>query len=337
MTIVYHPRYMEHVQGNMRHPESPERLRRLLAKLESHGLDRNLMEPQPATGEELAMVHDPAYVKEIREHPVGAYDPDTYIRPETYEIALLAAGGALLAAGVAYEEKRTVFCTPRPPGHHAGVNYAKGFCYFDNIALGAQRLVREHGARVAIVDIDVHHGNGTEEIFYHRDDVLYLSTHQQWIFPGTGAVNDTGRGDGKGCTVNVPLPSGAGDSTFSAISREIILPVLEVFSPDVLLVSLGTDAHYRDPLASLALSSGGYTRICGELMDFARKECAGRCAFMMEGGYDVDVLAEIWAHIIGLAGGVDVPLQFTENRDPETRGRGAIDAARETHASRWGI
>jgi acetoin utilization deacetylase AcuC-like enzyme len=328
MTVIYHPDYEKHLQHHG-HPESPDRLRAAVAKLKSEDLF-NVRTPKPATDKELGFVHLQSYIDEIRNFGEGNYDMDTYVRPETFGIASLAAGGALLATKYSCENGKPSFALLRPPGHHAGADYAGGFCYFNNIAVGAQWLAMQK-KKVAIVDIDVHHGNGTADIFCDRADVLYISTHLYGIYPGTGAASDTGEGDGKGFTVNIPFRSGCGDASFKAAFDDIVEPVVAQFKPDAVLVSLGGDSHYRDTLGSLTLSTPGYINLARRLVKMAQ----GKCAFMLEGGYDVDALAEIIAGIVASFGGKEIPLKYTEVIDTDCAGRDIVKRVKEVQREFW--
>ena len=328
MTVIYHPDYEKHEQ-HPGHPESPERLKAVVARLKAEKLF-NVLTPQTATEKELAFVHKQKYIERIKNFGEGYYDMDTYVRPETFKIASLAAGGALLSAKYSYDSRKPSFALLRPPGHHAGADYAGGFCYFNNTAIGAESLAREK-KKIAIVDIDVHHGNGTADIFCKRADVLYISTHLSPFYPGTGAFGDVGEGDGEGYTVNIPLRSGCGDATFEFAYGEIIGPVISQFKPDMVLVSLGGDSHYRDTLGSLTLSSQGFVKLAMSLIGIA----GGRCAFMLEGGYDVSALAEVVAGIVGIFDGKKVVLEYTEVIDAEGAGLDIIRKAKEIQKKYW--
>lgn len=257
---------------------------------------------------------------------------DTYVRPETYGIAALAAGGAILASRFAVENSSPAMALVRPPGHHAGPSYAGGFCYFNNAAIAAEWLIRsKQTKRVAIVDFDVHHGNGTAEIFKSRSDVLFISTHLYGIYPGTGAAEDTGDGQGEGYTINIPFVSGCGDASFLATYEQIIEPVLNQFKPNAVIVSLGIDSHYRDTLGSLTLSSGGYIDICSRLIDFSR----GRCAFTLEGGYDFDATADVIAGLASKSSGKTTALRYTDVVDRECAGSEVITRVKRIQSQYW--
>ncbi len=307
---VYDPIYLEHdVPG---HPESPGRLRAIMSHLESGGLLGRMVEvpPRDATVEEIARVHARALVERVKEaaDPYRDHwlDVDTYVVAQSYEAALRAAGGLMAATdAVLVGEVDSAFALVRPPGHHATRTHAMGFCLFDNVAVAAAHLLDSRGlARVAIVDFDVHHGNGTQDIFYRDGRVLYFSTHQYPFYPGTGYYDETGEGPGKGLIVNVPLPAGSGDETYLRAYREVCAPVLRRFRPELILVSAGFDAHFADPLAQMLVSTTGYYAISSLLRELAGELCEGRIAYALEGGYDHVALAwSVAACIETLLGG----------------------------------
>ncbi len=337
MTIVFHDDYIKHIQGNRLHPESPERVKAIRSSLEEHGLWKNILVPEPLPEEDLALVHTNSHIQRLKNFGEGALDPDTYMREETYGIARLAAGGSVLAMEQTIATKKPAFVFPRPPGHHAGPDYCCGFCYFNNIAIAAKKFLPELG-KVAIVDIDVHHGNGTNDIFYEDPDVLFISTHQNGIFPGTGHYNETGRGEGAGRTINIPLEHNAGDSSLQLAFDAIILKTLEQFQPSAILVSLGTDAHYNDPLSSTRMSSLIYTSAVKQLMAFARENCDGQILINLEGGYHVKTLAEIMSNLVAFATtGEDTPLEYTRVLDTTQKSAESILQARDAAAEFWDL
>jgi acetoin utilization deacetylase AcuC-like enzyme len=267
-------------------------------------------------------------------------DPNTYHHDESYELACLAAGGGLLAANLAYTEKRPTFVIPRPPGHHAEASSSGGFCYFNNIAIAAQASLdrkKSPAERVAIIDIDVHHGNGTHDIFFNRNDVLYISTHQWGIYPGTGHAELVGDKAGEGYTVNIPFHSGAGDSSFELAYQQIIEPILKQHKPSMMLVSIGTDAHYRDPLAGLALSSEGYFSISEKMIKLSKQICDSKIAFFLEGGYDTSALAEIVTAILARFENKTSELEYTEIRDKKHIGEDVINKTIDVHKKYWDL
>jgi len=338
MTIVFHPRYLDH-QLTSEHPESPERLISVMARLEEEDLVEDLETPDAAKVDHLKLVHTDEYVEMVSNFGEGYLDPDTYNREETFDIALLAAGGGILAARRAWAKRKPTIALPRPPGHHATADSSGGFCFFNNVAIAAQFL-RELGKgpeKVAIVDIDVHHGNGTNDIFYSRPDILYVSTHQWGIYPGTGFLGTVGEEDGEGFTVNIPLTSGAGDATFDMAQDGIISPVLAQFGPDIILVSIGGDAHYRDPMASLSLSSQGYLSLVDSFIKQSQELCEGRIAFFLEGGYDVDVLAEIVSATVATFHDRTVRMDYNEVMDTTGTRSDDVKSSKDVLGKFWDI
>jgi acetoin utilization deacetylase AcuC-like enzyme len=290
MLLICSPRFEEHTTPPG-HPERPERARvfaEVAARWQEKGLP--VVEARPATREELARVHDVAYVDGIAATAGRAVmlDPDTFTSPESYEIALLAAGAAVQAMEHALDSRETAFALVRPPGHHAEQTRAMGFCLFNNIAIAAAAAIARGLSRVAIVDIDVHHGNGTQWMFYDEPRVLYVSTHQYPFYPGTGAADEAGNGPGKGYTMNVPLAAGATDAVYDTAYKAIVSR-LDEFAPELLLVSAGYDAHADDPLASMRVSTDGYAAVVRHLKGVADRHCP--IALVTEGGYDLDALA----------------------------------------------
>jgi len=334
VAIFFNEEFLSHVQDPF-HPESPERLRGIRQKLRQHDLWKDVRTSKTGTLETLLLAHDEDYVDFIKTCGECNLTLDTMVHHETYGIAALAAEAAVDAVKWSKEEGGASFALVRPPGHHAGKDYGMGFCYFNNIAIAA-RFLKKHGdRRIAILDIDVHHGNGTHEIFSMDPNVLYVSTHQLGIFPGTGPVEYVGKGDGEGFTVNLPFHAGCGDSTMDVAMEEIIRPVTSAFRPDAMLVSWGMDTHYREPLASLTLSSEASVRQAEELIKLSRKLCGGRITFMLEGGYDVPALSEVVAGVVGSTVGVDVPLEYTDITDSSCLGRGTILRSRQVISKYW--
>jgi acetoin utilization deacetylase AcuC-like enzyme len=292
----YDPLYLEHDLPG--HPEGRARLERVMASLAAEGLAERMMpvRPLPVDLSLLEKVHAPAYVARVRQiagRGGGFLDADTYLGPRSFDAALLAAGGAVeLVRAVVSGRASSGIALVRPPGHHATPARGMGFCLFNNIAVGARAALDEFGlGRVLIVDWDVHHGNGTQEVFYDSPHVFFFSTHQYPHYPGTGGWNETGAGEGRGFTANVPLPAGVGDAGFRRIFAEILDPLAERFRPELILVSAGYDAHWNDPLAGLRLSLQGYWEMARSVVALADRLCGGRLVVTLEGGYDLDVLA----------------------------------------------
>ncbi len=290
------------------HPERAARARAVAAALDApdfRGLERRA--PPEAGREALERVHSPDYVDlvlaNIPERGHVRFDADTVASPGTKEAALRAAGAAMAAVdALVGGEADTAFCAMRPPGHHAEPARAMGFCFFNSIAVGAAHARAAHGlGRVAVVDFDVHHGNGTQAVFWNEPEVLFASTHQMPLFPGTGAERESGA---HGQIVNAPLPPGADGRAFRARFEERVLPAVEAFGPELILVSAGFDAHRADPLAQLELDAGDFVWATRRLLAAARRHAGGRLAAVLEGGYDLDALEEcVAAHVAALAGG----------------------------------
>lgn len=335
MPVYFDEDFLRHKQSAW-HPERPERLVRILQMMQDLELDVQMMPVEVASRERLTRVHDSSYLDMMENFGEGPYDPDTYVRPETYSIAEKAAGGSVLAALDTLHNGRSNIILARPPGHHSGRNYAGGFCYMNNVAIAARALQVEEGlSRVAILDFDVHHGNGTSDIFYGDETVLYISTHQWGIYPGTGHAESVGEGMGEGFNVNLPFRDGMGDATFRDANDRLVRPILEEFSPKAVLVSLGGDGHYADPLGGLSLSSPGYvdTYLVGHRI--AKEMGLGGATYFLEGGYDVDALAEV---VWGVHEGFDdrsIDYQLTEVRDGTGEGSDIVDNVVRIHRDYW--
>ncbi len=282
------------------HPESSQRTLALERALASSGLlpDLRVLAPAAATVEQLRRVHTMElieYVRQVSLRGGGLLDHgDTYVTGESFELALLAVGGCCAAVDeIMTGRADNGFALIRPPGHHAETDRASGFCLFNNVAAAARQAQVVHGAqRVAIVDYDVHHGNGTQDIFYEDDSVLFISIHlyAPYFYPGIGGMHEVGTGRGNGYTLNVPLPPQVGDKGYLRAFDELIGPRLRDFQPNMLLVSAGFDAHWADPLAMAGLSLTGYAHITRQLIGYAEALCGGRVLFVLEGGYQLDVL-----------------------------------------------
>ena len=333
MKIAYHEEFLQQTQG-YGHPESPERLAAILDYLDIHEIQPEMIIPESAELADILEVHSDEYLEYLKGFGRGMLDGDTSVFPHTYEMAMLSAGGGLAAAKNMLDHNEPSFALLRPPGHHATTNMGMGFCYINNIAVAANWL-RKKIDKVAIVDIDVHHGNGTNDTFLERKDVLFISTHQWGIYPGTGPYDEVGIGEGEGHTVNIPLNSRSGDSTFNVASKKIIQPILREFQPDAILISLGGDAHYMDPLASLTLSSKGYLDMMNDISSIASEICDNRYAVYLEGGYNVHALAEVVGSAVGHSLEQKPELMFTEVADQDVNGAEFLEEIISMQSKYW--
>jgi acetoin utilization deacetylase AcuC-like enzyme len=294
MLVISSHRFIEHTPPPG-HPERTERAEvfdAVAAGWRARGAV--VREPRAATVDELARVHTREHVADMAATDGRAVmlDADTFTSPESYEVARLAAGAAIDAARHAWRTGEPALALVRPPGHHAEPGRAMGFCLFNNIAVAAASLRAGGAARVAIVDIDVHHGNGTQAAFYADPAVLYISSHQYPYYPGTGAADETGEGAGVGFTVNVPMAAGATDADFGLAYRSLVIPALDRFRPDAILVSAGFDAHALDPLGGMRMSTAGYAHLVQMLDEAASRLCGRRLAYVTEGGYHLSALRD---------------------------------------------
>jgi acetoin utilization deacetylase AcuC-like enzyme len=312
---VYDDRYLKHDPGSW-HPERPDRLKAIHRNLQESELLELLVAipPYEAPLTWVERLHDPDYIRRFREACAQGKNifevPDCGICPESYDIARLAAGGVMAAVdAVMAGEVENAFCAVRPPGHHAERDRAMGFCFFNNIALGAVYLLENFGlARVAIVDWDVHHGNGTQHLFEADPRVFYVSLHEdpQYCYPGTGYRRETGKGPGQGFTLNLPFPPRSEDHDYLEALRQEAIPRLQEFNPQFLLISAGFDAHEKDPLAHIKLTRHGYRDMATLLLDLAQETTGGKLITVLEGGYNLEVLEECTEDHIRLL--LDIPL-----------------------------
>jgi acetoin utilization deacetylase AcuC-like enzyme len=306
--LITHPEYRRHLTGPG-HPERPERLQAVEALLRRTPLWDAVEHPEPQAVDEdvIARVHARRYIALVRETAVsggGYLDPDTPVSPASYDVARRAVGGAVLAVDSAVSGSGGLaFALLRPPGHHAGVREGRGFCLFNNAALAARHALDVRGTRrVFILDWDVHHGNGTQEIFYSDPAVVFCSLHQEASYPGTGALEETGDGPGEGTTINIPLPAGVGDGGYRHLFEEVVVPLLRAVAPSLIIVSAGYDAHHADPLGGMRLTAGGFGRLAALV-----REAAGSTPIvaLLEGGYDLDALAHSVASTLAAFTGID--------------------------------
>jgi acetoin utilization deacetylase AcuC-like enzyme len=306
--LIYDPIFLEHLTPSG-HPERPQRVEMAIKVIEALGwLERDglrLLPPRAATVDELAAVHHRTYIQMVEEacHAVAEeqaksgrktrfFATDTYVSAKSYEAALKAAGAPLTAIDAIMKgEVQNAYCLVRPPGHHALPDEAMGFCLFNNVAVAARYAIDSYGLeRVMIVDYDVHHGNGVQDIFYEDPRVLYFSTHQAPFYPGTGHSHERGEGAGLGTTINVPLPAKTSFETFEAVFRQVLSPAAERYNPQLILVSAGFDAHWDDPLGDMYLSTAGFLRLTQIIIDLANLLCNGRLVMVQEGGYSLDAM-----------------------------------------------
>ncbi|HUJ80059.1 MAG TPA: histone deacetylase [Nitrospiria bacterium] len=310
--LVTHPDYLKHDPGPG-HPESAERLKAIEAQLHKSGIMDQLTSIDVAQSTEADLepwidaVHAAGYREALHrmvpDRGINYLDADTGVSPGSWPAALAAVGGALSAVDEVMSGRvDNAFCAVRPPGHHAESGRAMGFCLFNNVAVAARYLRRHHRlGKVAIVDWDVHHGNGTQEIFYEDPTVFYVSTHQYPHYPGTGAETETGRGAGKGFTLNCPMPAGRDDDDYERIFTGTIIPALKRFGPDFILVSAGFDAHRDDPLAGMKVTEAGFGELTRLVRQLADEVCRGRFVSCLEGGYNLPALARsVEAHLVAL-------------------------------------
>jgi len=312
------------------HPERADRIPAAVAGVVASGTAVVRREAPPASLGELARIHRQDYIADIEAFcgaGRGALDPDTYAGPESWEAALRAAGAGYAAVdGLRSGDAATAFVAMRPPGHHAEAGRAMGFCLFNNIAVTAARLVAE-GERVAIVDWDVHHGNGTQRSFFTESRVLYVSLHESPFYPGTGHVHEVGTGEGRGTVVNVPVPAGTGGATYGDAFRRLVVPIASQFAPTWVLVSAGYDAHRADPLAGVRLEAGDFAGMADSL---AAVVPARRVVFFLEGGYDLGAITEsVAATIRGALGSSDIGDWPDGPEDP------AVTTAVMAHTGFW--
>ncbi len=321
--LIYDPIFLEH-KTPPNHPERPQRVEMAMKVLEAlNWLERDglvVMPPRAASVDELALVHDRDYIQEIKDAAEEAatkaeqgerdtyfFATDTYISAQSYAAAIKAAGAPLTAIDALMRgEIDNAYCLVRPPGHHALPDDAMGFCLFNNVAIAAKYALEQYGLeRVMIIDYDVHHGNGIQDIFYTDPRVLYFSVHQAPFYPGTGLSGERGEGAGLGTTINVPLPANTGFETYEPVFRQVMAHAADRFNPQLILVSAGFDAHWNDPLGQMNLSTSGFAKLTGIIIELAQSLCNGRLVMVQEGGYSLDAMGAGVATCINLLLGDD--------------------------------
>ncbi|MDX2010434.1 MAG: histone deacetylase [Myxococcaceae bacterium] len=328
-------RFELHVAGPM-HPESPGRLKAIRSVLDRAPIAGTSLEvPRLATRDELLAVHQPDHVDHVLslKGRTAQLDPDTAMSPGSADAALLASGAAVDATLAVMEGRAdNAFALVRPPGHHAEADHAMGFCLFNNVAVAAEAARRRGAERVLVLDWDVHHGNGTQHVFEARRDVLFCSSHQFPYYPGTGAPDETGRGEGLGYTVNVALPGGRTDADYGAVFHDVFLPIARAYRPDVVLVSAGFDPHRADPIGGMNVTERGFAAMTSAMKQLADEVCQGRLVLLLEGGYDLDALGQsVHACIEVLAG--QRRDEFPDGASIEARA--AIAATRAALGTTW--
>lgn len=325
--IVYDPIFLQHDFHG--HPENSARLKSIITTLKEKGLLQELaqVKSRQADFNEIRLCHTKEYIQYVKsfcEKGGGYLDPDTYSTKYSFLAAATAVGSSIdLTKNVINGKLKNGFALLRPPGHHALSNRAMGFCLFGNIAIAAKFALTQTGInKIAIVDFDVHHGNGTQALVGDDPNILFISSHQYPFYPGTGSINEIGSGDAEGTILNIPLQAGVGDEGLKIVYEEVVIPSLERFKPDLILISAGYDAHWKDPLANLDLSLVGFNWISKQLINFAKNICGGKIIFFLEGGYDLDVVSYGVTNTIRRLLGIDEfedPIGKSNQNEPDIK------------------
>ncbi|MCL2143480.1 MAG: histone deacetylase family protein [Methanomassiliicoccaceae archaeon] len=328
MAIVYHDMLVEHEQWDT-HPESPFRVRTLKKKLEKEGLWKDVISPVMIGDDDVLKVHTKEHLDRLKKGGNIPIDPDTILKDGTYGLAMLSASVAVTALRTAVNGT-PAFAVTRPPGHHAGRNSMGGFCYLNNVSIAVEAV----NVRTAIVDLDVHHCNGTEEIFYGRDDILVIDFHEDRLYPMTGPKEDIGTGAGTRYNVNIPIPAGSGNRTYEKAMDDIAIPILRKFAPELIVVCLGVDAHYCDPHSHMLLNTQGYVGLCERLIKESRD---GKIAFVLEGGYHLRATAEVVAGVLAILDGRTIQPEYNEDKGEQSNGLREIKKVREYISGQWDL
>lgn len=343
--IFYSEEFLKHNPG-LNHPERPERLKVIVREIRRAGFLSSgkcvMLNPRKASKNDLFLVHKRDYVELVKKYCElggGLLDlGDTIVSKESFESAVYAVGASIQAVDLIVNGcYKYVFALVRPPGHHAGPSYACGFCIFNNVALAAKHLIeRRNLNRILIVDLDAHHGNGTQEIFYDTNKVLYMSIHQNPMgFPGTGFEDEVGSGEGLGYTVNIPLPYRAGDETYLKAVEQIVTPIVEDYKPQITLVSIGFDVHYTDPIARLSLTAYGQLEALKKILSLV-----GKAAFILEGGYSLNFIGRMAAADIAFMAGLEYELRDKRVQSPNSvraRAESIIREVKRIQSKFWSL